>query len=83
MQDGGQGQQPGGNQANGPDNQSQDPLGRPSGANGQIDSNDALLPGEDAVRRSRELLEEIRKRAADQSRPKVERDYLKRLLERF
>ena len=83
MQEGGQGDQPGGNQANGPNNQNQDPLGRPSGANGQIDSRDALLPGEDAVRRSRELLEEIRKRAADQSRPQVERDYLKRLLERF
>lgn len=83
MQEGGQGDQPGGDQANGPDNQSQDPLGRPTGANGQMDSRDSLLPGEEAIRRSRELLEEIRKRAADQSRPQVERDYLKRLLERF
>ena len=67
----------------GPDTPEQDPLGRPSGGDGSIRSNENLLPGEDSVRRSRELLDEIRRRAGEQARPEVERDYLKRLLDRF
>ena len=68
---------------NGPDTPAQDPLGRPLGSDGTIRSDESLLPGEDAVRRSRELLDEIRRRAGEQARPEGERDYLRRLLERF
>ncbi len=60
-----------------------DPLGRDSGANGRIGTDEQLLQGEDVYRRARELLDEIRRRSSDQSRPDVELDYLKRLLDRF
>lgn len=60
-----------------------DPLGREVGQNGRLGTDEQLLQGEDVYRRARELLDEIRKRSADQSRPDVELDYLRRLLERF
>jgi len=63
-----------------------DPLGREVGQQGQqVGTQDNLLgEGEgDVYRRAEELLEELRRRGADQERPKVERDYLKRLLDRF
>jgi len=41
------------------------------------------LQGADVYRRARELLNELRDRAADQARPKPEIEYLKRLLDRF
>ncbi|MEM7472428.1 MAG: TIGR02302 family protein [Pseudomonadota bacterium] len=62
---------------------SQDPLGREPGENGQIGTDQGLLGDELAQRRSRELLDEIRRRSGDQERPEVERDYLKRLLDQF
>ena len=61
----------------------QDPLGREAGTNGMIGSEDNMLQGEDARRRSRELFDEIRRRSGEQERPEIERDYLKRLLDRF
>src|SRR5690606_33419853 len=60
-----------------------DPLGRDPGANGRIGTDERMLQGEDVYRRARELLDEIRRRSSDQGRPEVERDYLRRLLERF
>lgn len=60
-----------------------DPLGREAGANGQIGTDEQLLQGDDVYRRARELLDEIRRRSGDQSRPDEELNYLKRLLERF
>ena len=60
-----------------------DPLGRSPGANGQAGTDQGLLQGEDVYRRARELLDEIRKRSGETARPEVERDYLRRLLERF
>jgi hypothetical protein len=60
-----------------------DPLGRDPGANGRIGTDEQLLQGEDVYRRARELLDEIRRRSSDQGRPDVERDYLRRLLDRF
>ena len=38
---------------------------------------------EDMMRRAQELFDEIRRRSGEQSRPEVELDYLKRLLDRF
>jgi uncharacterized protein (TIGR02302 family) len=60
-----------------------DPLGRQLGNTGQFGSEENMLQGEDIYRRAEELLDEIRKRAAEQERPTPELDYLKRLLERF
>jgi uncharacterized protein (TIGR02302 family) len=60
-----------------------DPLGRQLGNNGQFGSDENMLQGEDIYRRAEELLDEIRKRAAEQERPTLELDYLRRLLERF
>ena len=60
-----------------------DPLGRSPGANGQAGTDQGLLQGEDVYRRARELLDEIRKRSGESLRPEEERDYLRRLLDRF
>ena len=35
------------------------------------------------MQRAREILQELRKRSAEQTRPPVELDYLERLLKRF
>ncbi|MCY4333761.1 MAG: DUF4175 domain-containing protein [Litoreibacter sp.] len=64
-------------------NRNQDPLGREPGQNGQIGTDEGLLGDELAQRRSRELLDEIRRRSGEQERPEVEREYLKRLLDQF
>jgi len=59
-----------------------DPLGR--GDNGFDSGNDtADIDDRDNATRSRELLEELRRRAAEQQREAEEREYLERLLERF
>lgn len=60
-----------------------DPLGRESGQNGMIDRNGKLPDGSDAFGRARNLLDEIRRRSAERLRPEAERDYLRRLLDRF
>ena len=74
----GQGTQEGDMQAN-----NRDPLGRNPGAAGSISTEENLLQGEDVYRRARELLDEIRRRTGESDRPKIELEYLKRLLERF
>ena len=59
-----------------------DPLGRSDG--GENDPNaEADLEQRDNAKRSRELLKELRRRAAEQEREKEEREYLDRLLKRF
>ncbi|PWE32478.1 TIGR02302 family protein [Maritimibacter sp. 55A14] len=60
-----------------------DPLGRRSGNTGRIGSDRNMLPGKDVFQRSRELLDEIRRRSGDRTRPELELDYLERLLDRF
>lgn len=78
QQGGQQGQQPGR-----ADRQQRDPLGRPLSQNGELDTDERLVPGEEAYRRSREVIDEIRRRSGDRTRPQIELDYLKRLLDRF
>ncbi len=59
----------------------QDPLGRSNrGLSGDQDGFEAR---EDVYRRAGELLDEIRRRSGETARPDVERNYLKRLLDRF
>ncbi len=60
-----------------------DPLGRELGNTGQFGTDDSLLQGQDVYRRAEELLGEIRRRSAEQTRPEVERNYLRRLLDQF
>ncbi len=60
-----------------------DPLGREPGASGQPGTDDRLLQNESVYRRAHELMDEIRRRSSDRTRPEVELDYLRRLLERF
>lgn len=64
-------------------NESGDPLGRENEDGGLLDDNNADLDSRDNATRSRELQEEIRRRAAEQEREQQERDYLERLLKRF
>ena len=59
-----------------------DPLGRLSSGPGNSDG-DTAVPTEMDPARSREVFDEIRRRAEDPDRPAAERDYLRRLLERF
>ncbi|KMW59897.1 Methyl-accepting chemotaxis protein [Candidatus Rhodobacter oscarellae] len=60
-----------------------DPLGREPGNNGTVSTDEQLLQGDDVYRRARDLLDEIRRRSGDQTRPEAELDYLRRLLDRF
>ncbi len=56
-----------------------DPLGRESGNRGDA-LDGALHGGADVAERARQVLEELRRRLADPSRPEEERDYFERLL---
>ena len=60
-----------------------DPLGRPTANRGAVEGSDTRVPGEEALKRARELLDEIRRRSGDRTRPAEELDYLRRLLDRF
>ena len=79
-EDPGQGQAEGNMQASRP---LEDPLGRQAGNSGAFGSDESFEQREEAFRRARELLDEIRRRSAEQDRPDVELDYLRRLLDRF
>jgi len=80
--EGGQGQQgTEGGQATA--DRSNDPLGRPVGSRGSLGTNEQLVPEADAAARARSILDELRRRSGDLSRPQVELDYLRRLLDRF
>ncbi|RME67653.1 MAG: DUF4175 family protein, partial [Alphaproteobacteria bacterium] len=57
-----------------------DPLGR---AMGGAATQDVTIPSDADFARSRAILEEVRRRLADPTRPPAERAYLERLLEQF
>ncbi len=63
--------------------QGEDPFGRPTGARGSLGTNRSMLPEGEAAARARSILDEIRRRSGDLTRPEVELDYLRRLLDRF
>lgn len=60
-----------------------DPLGRPLPGTGTLSGEDVKIPAEGEMQRAREILEELRRRAGEPDRPKLERDYIDRLLDRF
>ena len=83
---GDQGDDPGQGQAEGnmfAERPLEDPLGRQAGNSGAFGTEESFEQREEAFRRARELLDEIRRRSAEQDRPEVELDYLRRLLDRF
>lgn len=78
-----EGQRQAGAEASAEDGEGRDPLGRQSGESLRIGSDSNLLGDKDVYRRAEELLNEIRRRSGDLTRPEGERDYLKRLLDLF
>ncbi|MCB9958459.1 MAG: TIGR02302 family protein [Rhodospirillaceae bacterium] len=60
-----------------------DPFGRPLGNTGPIGTEGVELPSGMDTQRAREILQELRHRLGQRSRPRLELDYLERLLERF
>lgn len=61
----------------------EDPLGRAAGTKGGIGGADVKIPDQSDLARARSILEELRKRASEQGRPKDELDYIDRLLKEF
>ncbi len=60
-----------------------DPLGRPTSNSGTFDQSDIKIPDQNILQKSREILDELRRRAGQRSRPVIELDYIDRLLKRF
>lgn len=60
-----------------------DPLGRSQGVGGQNGNSDASVGDADIDEKQNAIMDEIRRRTGDLERSDKERDYLKRLLERF
>jgi hypothetical protein len=80
--------QPGQNQQAGRDGRSgdvrdEDPFGRPTATDGPLDGDSVDVPDASVMKRARELMDEIRRRAGERTRSSEELDYLERLLERF
>ncbi|MFN0264878.1 TIGR02302 family protein [Tepidamorphus sp. 3E244] len=59
-----------------------DPMGRPNRTQGPDLGNTVQVPDEIDAARARQILEELRRRLSDTERPRLERDYLERLLGR-
>jgi hypothetical protein len=60
--------------------QNRDPLGRASGGN---EGSGTEIPTQIDPARAREIFDEISRRAQDPNRPEAEREYLRRLMNRF
>jgi uncharacterized protein (TIGR02302 family) len=61
-----------------------DPLGRPMGQGpGSGDDGATRVPDQAEARKARAIIDELRRRAGDFTRPQAERDYLQRLLRQF
>lgn len=60
-----------------------DPFGRPLPDTGNNVGGDVAIPDHDAGQMSREILDELRRRAGGMQRPVEEQDYLRRLLQQY
>ncbi len=60
-----------------------DPLGRPQRSEGPDLGTSVKVPDEIDAQRAREILEELRRRLGEATRPALELDYIERLLRRF
>lgn len=77
---------PGGEQPGGPSGQQAertDPLGRPLRSRDYGDDTTVKVPDEMDMQRARRVLEELRRRFGEPDRPRLELDYLERLLRDF
>lgn len=64
--------------------QNRDPFGRRSdGASGFASDDDVEVPDANQLRQAGEIIEELRRRAGERHRPRLELDYIERLLKRF
>jgi len=63
--------------------QETDPLGRPLRGRQLNDDSNVKIPGEIDVQRARRILEELRRRLGEVTRPQQELDYIERLLKGF
>jgi uncharacterized protein (TIGR02302 family) len=61
----------------------EDPLGRPQRTTGPDLGTQVKVPDEIDTQRAREILDAIRRKLSEPSRPLIERDYLERLLDQF
>jgi uncharacterized protein (TIGR02302 family) len=66
-----------------PQNANSDPFGRAPAGKGGVDRGDVEIPEQSEMQKSREILDELRRRAGERARPTEERDYIDRLLQRF
>lgn len=64
-------------------NRATDPLGRGPNSFGGAATDAPFEGGADIYRRAEELMQDIRRRSGETRRPEAERDYLRRLLDRF
>jgi hypothetical protein len=60
-----------------------DPFGRTRPQGRYEDTGDVEIPDKSDMQRAREILDELRRRAGERTRPAPERDYIDRLLRRF
>ena len=63
--------------------QDTDPLGRPLHGHGYDNDPNLKVPGEIDAQRARRILEELRRRYGEASRPQLELDYIERLLKDY
>jgi uncharacterized protein (TIGR02302 family) len=73
----------GANQGSARDRVERDPFGRPMSNSGMFDQSDVKIPDQNILQKSREILDELRRRAGERFRPTIELDYIDRLLKRF
>lgn len=66
-----------------PNRDRRDPLGREGNFGNAVDDKGVKIPDQPDRQLSREILDELRRRAGDADRPKIELDYLDRLLKSF
>jgi hypothetical protein len=60
-----------------------DPFGRSRPQGNFEDTGDVEIPDKSDIQRAREILDELRRRAGERTRPATELDYIERLLRRF
>jgi uncharacterized protein (TIGR02302 family) len=65
------------------DRMGRDPLGRPLPAGGAFDEGDVKIPDWNSLQQSRRILDELRRRAGEINRGRLELDYINRLLQQF
>jgi uncharacterized protein (TIGR02302 family) len=71
------------NENGGQDKDGRDPFGRPLSSSGVYDQGDVAIPDDSVLQKSRQILDELRRRAGERSRPAIELDYIDRLLRQF